>query len=388
MTRLLIVDDESLLRQGFMHMTDWETQGFQIVGEASNGKEALEIIAQKSPDIVVTDIKMPLMDGVELTKIIKEDYPGIQVVILSSYNDFEYVREMLRLGAFDYILKPKMNFTELLTVLQKASLATSQDNNTSKEPAFSDLRDTFFIDLINGNLTLNAIRDNFSKYRIPLEETNLIMLAVIFEPTRITLKSEERQLLINTINHTIDPAFNPISFFYNSNVAVTIFNCSLTSDGSIIGQICDDIITTVKIQTANDSQILISQQFNGYSRIAELFQELFAKLSFCFYFPKGRYQSVTHFETTSDYIAFDLRALNTLVDRFNFNKLHYTVTHWVEDQISRKNYIEPYILKKFFSEVCYLIIYKCLEIGLDWEDVNEKNLNASKKSKTPPTIKA
>jgi len=213
MTRLLIVDDESLLRQGFMHMTDWETQGFQIVGEASNGKEALEIIAQKSPDIVVTDIKMPLMDGVELTKIIKEDYPGIQVVILSSYNDFEYVREMLRLGAFDYILKPKMNFTELLTVLHKASLATSQDNNTSKEPAFSDLRDTFFIDLINGNLTLNAIRDNFSKYRIPLEETNLIMLAVIFEPTRITLKSEERQLLINTINHTIDPAFNPISFF-------------------------------------------------------------------------------------------------------------------------------------------------------------------------------
>ncbi len=111
-------------------------------------------------------------------------------------------------------------------------------------------------------------------------------------------------------------------------------------------------------------------------------------MSFCFYFPKGRYQSVTHFETTSDYIAFDLRALNTLVDRFNFNKLHYTVTHWVEDQISRKNYIEPYILKKFFSEVCYLIIYKCLEIGLDWEDVNEKNLNASKKSKTPPTIKA
>jgi two-component system, response regulator YesN len=103
MTKLLIVDDESLLRQGFMHMTDWSAHGFQIIGEAGNGREALEMIIQKSPDIIVTDIKMPVMDGVELTKAVKEKYPHIQVVILSSYDDFEYVRKTLRLGAFDYI---------------------------------------------------------------------------------------------------------------------------------------------------------------------------------------------------------------------------------------------------------------------------------------------
>ncbi len=118
---VLIVDDEKLLRQGFIHMTRWEDQGFEMIGEASNGVDALRQIEKRRPHIVVTDIKMPYMDGIELTKKIKERYgEQIQVIVLSSFNDYEYVKETLKSGAVDYVLKPQMQVSELLGALDKA----------------------------------------------------------------------------------------------------------------------------------------------------------------------------------------------------------------------------------------------------------------------------
>lgn|GEM_PF-1054842 len=119
--KVIIVDDERLLRRGFIHMTNWIDEGFEIAGEAANGLEALRLIEACEPQIVVTDIKMPHMNGIELTRKIKERYAEqIQVVVLSSFNDFEYVKEMLKLGAVDYVLKPQMQFPELLASLKKA----------------------------------------------------------------------------------------------------------------------------------------------------------------------------------------------------------------------------------------------------------------------------
>ena len=117
--KVLIVDDEALIRQGLKHYIDWDKEGFLIVGEASNGQEALELIAQLEPHIVITDIVMPLMDGEELTKIIKQDYPQIEIIILSSFGDFEYVRSTFQSGVADYILKPKLEGPELLKALRK-----------------------------------------------------------------------------------------------------------------------------------------------------------------------------------------------------------------------------------------------------------------------------
>lgn len=383
MKKLLIVDDESLLRQGFMHMTDWPNHGFQIVGEAANGKEALEIIAQKSPDIVVTDIKMPVMDGIELTKIIKQDYPQTQVVILSSYNDFEYVRETLRLGAFDYILKPKMNFNDLLAVLEKAGSISYEGENQKSENSFSESREDFLNDLISNNhLPVTSIHANFTKYQILLEETNLIILAVIFDSSR--LKKEERQSVITQITSSINAMLNPISFFYNPNLNITIFNASTSLEPTYINEICAAIISSVNTNASINSQILFSTPFNGYSLIQETIQKLLDKIPYSFYFSKNDYLNIERLQKTFDYISFDLKILNTLVDRFNFHELHSTVKNWVEKQIAHENYIDPYILKKFFSEICYLITYKWVEIGFYPEEVNEKKFTCLKKIENSP----
>ncbi|WP_337103351.1 response regulator transcription factor [Paenibacillus sp. YIM B09110] len=119
--KVLIVDDEQLIRQGIKHFMNWEHEGFQIVGEASNGSEALERIEELRPHIVITDIVMPVMDGEELTRIIKQRYPEIEVIILSSFGEFSYVRSTFQSGVADYILKPKLDMRHLLSVLKVAA---------------------------------------------------------------------------------------------------------------------------------------------------------------------------------------------------------------------------------------------------------------------------
>ena len=91
--KVLIVDDESILRNGLKHLCNWEDEGFKLIGEASNGKEALEIIEEKEPNIVITDLIMPEIDGIELSRIIKNKYPRIKVLVLSNVSEFDYVKE-------------------------------------------------------------------------------------------------------------------------------------------------------------------------------------------------------------------------------------------------------------------------------------------------------
>lgn len=119
--KVLIIDDEFIMRQGMKYMMDWEKEGFQIVGEATNGQEGLDLIEQVKPDIVLADIVMPVLDGIEFSKILGQRHPEIQLVILSSYDKFEYVKSTLLNGAVDYILKPTLNPEILLKTLNKAA---------------------------------------------------------------------------------------------------------------------------------------------------------------------------------------------------------------------------------------------------------------------------
>lgn len=119
--KILIVDDEILVRQGIKHHLNWEDHGFQIVGEASNGREALEMIEQLRPHIIITDIVMPVLDGEELTRIVKQRYPDMEVIVLSSYGEFSYVRSTFQSGVADYILKPKLETQELLETLKRTA---------------------------------------------------------------------------------------------------------------------------------------------------------------------------------------------------------------------------------------------------------------------------
>ena len=105
MLTILIADDEKLERNGIKFLLKREKEEFQII-EAVNGKDALGVLASHHVDLLLTDVKMPYMNGLELSAHVKENYPEVEIVIFSGYNDFSYAREALRYGVVDYVLKP------------------------------------------------------------------------------------------------------------------------------------------------------------------------------------------------------------------------------------------------------------------------------------------
>ena len=109
MFKVLIVDDDVFARSNLKSLIDWEKNGFTIVGEASNGSNAIQLIENEQPDIVITDISMPVMDGISLIGYIEQKYSATKVIAISGYNDFDYVRQSMKKGAVDYILKHKLN---------------------------------------------------------------------------------------------------------------------------------------------------------------------------------------------------------------------------------------------------------------------------------------
>ena len=106
MTKVMIVDDEKYVRMGIKNETDWALIGCEVVAEASNGIDALEAAEQTRPDLVISDIRMPKMDGLELAEQLMSRFPGIKIIFLTAYDEFEYARQAVRLGASDYLLKP------------------------------------------------------------------------------------------------------------------------------------------------------------------------------------------------------------------------------------------------------------------------------------------
>lgn len=106
MLKIFLAEDEVVVRETIKRMIPWEELGFELVGEAADGEMALPLLIRQQPDLLITDIKMPFMDGLTLAKLAKKEIPGLKVVILSGYDDFNYAKQAISIGVEDYLLKP------------------------------------------------------------------------------------------------------------------------------------------------------------------------------------------------------------------------------------------------------------------------------------------
>ena len=128
MYHILIVDDEFLVRLGLKTTINWEEHGYKVVGEAANGKEALEMVQTLKPDIVLVDIKMPLINGLEFIEEVQRTKKDISFIILSNYESFQYAKRAMNLGVSNYLLKSEINANTLLTTLNAV-----KNERTSRE---------------------------------------------------------------------------------------------------------------------------------------------------------------------------------------------------------------------------------------------------------------
>ena len=106
MFRVMVVDDERLVRQGITDNTEWARIGCQLVAEAGNGLEGIKTALEAEPDLIISDIRMPGMNGLEMMEEIRKHLPEVRVIFLTAYSDFSYAQQAIRLGAGDYVLKP------------------------------------------------------------------------------------------------------------------------------------------------------------------------------------------------------------------------------------------------------------------------------------------
>jgi two-component system response regulator YesN len=109
MYKVIVIEDETPVRRGIILTTDWVSLECVLVGEAANGEEGLKLALDISPDIIITDVKMPRMNGTEMVKALKNSGSQSHIIMLTAYNDFSYVQSALRLGVKDYLIKPLKN---------------------------------------------------------------------------------------------------------------------------------------------------------------------------------------------------------------------------------------------------------------------------------------
>lgn len=166
MLNVLIVDDEYLVRYGLRESIDWRENGFNIIGEASDGEEGLELASKCRPEIIITDIKMPFMDGIEFMKNLHKENIDSKLIVLSGYDDFKYAKSAIDFGVFAYILKPVDN-ESLLMALNKVAAVIENENkakNIIKSKLLNDMIVTLKRIIKNKSTTASAQVNDAVKY--------------------------------------------------------------------------------------------------------------------------------------------------------------------------------------------------------------------------------
>lgn len=198
MIKIFLVEDEAIIRKSIKNNLDWEKNGFLFAGEAADGEMALPMIQQAKPDIVITDIRMPFMDGLELSRILKKEMPEITIIILSGYGEFDYAREAIKIGVTEYLSKPITGeqLLEALNQVKKKILKKRKQKEVAeeilqeKEQNLRSRQYQFLGDLIRSRMPISELLEKGEELGLQLMAAayNFMMLKIYFKESE---KSEE-----------------------------------------------------------------------------------------------------------------------------------------------------------------------------------------------------
>ncbi len=232
MYRVILVDDEEEIREGIKRRIDWAACGFQLVSTAENGQEAMEKAEALHPDVVITDIKMPYVDGLTLCRWLYERMPGVKLVIFSGFDDFEYAQKAIQIGVTEYILKP-VSADELTAVLHKlrtqldTEFAQRRDINALRQhyvQSLPMLREQFLTRLMDGRITQEKLNSQAALYDIDLTAGCWAVALAHVDAPQSGVLADQSELIPLSVKVLIDENLGRFctfrSFIYNDHVAV------------------------------------------------------------------------------------------------------------------------------------------------------------------------
>lgn len=336
MMKMVIADDEYIVREGLKNIKLWEEYGIEIVGDACDGKEAFELCVKLQPDILFTDIRMPIMDGLEVAMKLKEDQSNIKVIMLSGIQDFNYVKTAMDINAEGYILKP-VKINELRSVITKVVNSIKMERNreheiTSLKQELNDsipvIRENFLRNLISGFYqNENEIKEKIKYLDIPLKSDESAVVAVfqIDEYENITMDNseEDRQLLNLSVNNIIKRIIQEyglgVSFAAKENEFVVIYNQNSQLRKKYI-EVSEEIMVCVNKFSDKTISVGIGRATNKLSGVSISYREALDALEYKFY--TGRGSLISIYDIYQDEKDIDFSDLYKLEQRLmNYMKL-------------------------------------------------------------------
>lgn len=368
--KLLIVDDELILRNGFKYLCDWNSYGFNIVGEAASGEEALVLIEELNPHIVIVDIVMPLMNGIDFTKVVQERYPHIKVIILSSFSEFDYVREAFKYGAVDYLLKPQLKSEQLINLLTKISTELREHDLSQRLP-------------FNPSQLLKSILIDKNNSHGDLEELSSYMDQSIFILIKSSLQNipqQEKENVKDKLSKIVEAHLNRYQYIEvcSDREYYLLVNISPTVEDDLYASL--SILNDALNKELNSIKFIVSSTFKTVQELEKINEQLTSKIGRLFYF----WNESVVFEKTvkiNDGIQgefeFDMSQLIKLIKGFHMDEAKKYIEYYFENIKFRRLYDE-YDFKRLVQNIIYNIINTSSTLGFDVSHINRGKIKLFK----------
>ncbi|HEY5584812.1 MAG TPA: response regulator [Ruminiclostridium sp.] len=396
MLKVILVDDETLVKVGVKFSANWQELGFEIIAEGNNGEHGLSLIKEFSPDLVITDIVMPKMDGIDMMRKAKEINPDITFIILSSYDEFDLVKKAMKYGAWDYILKLNINedsMKEILTNVKEKIISSNKRVNIESAPQIYDTQST---SIMRQEFLKSIIENNFDdrKYidtRLPimklkLDESRMIVGVVKTNLYLSNSKYSDKDIklldfmIIEILNEIGNEFFSSYFLKWSFGVYVVVLSPEESHELKDIQQqitiMGNTMIEMLKKYVNIDVAISISDTYDSYLSLSQAIVQAEETMDKIFY--RG-YGSIIFFDDADEKINShnnemefnlkeDLPKAIEICDTIFINNIFNSIIYNIQGETISKNEI---------YEICNQTSCLCdIHLGEKWQSGNKiKNDN-------------
>lgn len=394
MCNIIIVDDEMLVRLGIKSYIENSSKEFYVADTFSNGKEALEYCKKNKPDIVLTDITMPIMDGLQLIEELRSMYNDIKIVVLSCHDDYKFIKGAFKLGAADYVLKYEIEENELIKLLLKIKNESLKFDMFDAEINRDEMKKNIFTEIMNlheGEQLSKELNDKVTKYCKRLFSYNIIVIFIgIDDEYDDNYINVERNFDCSSAISVIDEIFKRYGLgeiFHNDDRSfVGLISMKKEFSEKTIHEklyyLVENVNKSFKEYFNSSISVGISKIYNSLSFSNKAYKQ--AKEAFEYRFYKGKESIIQYDENIkfNDNIdnTFMKKFKNCIIDEsnFSFNKkgIHTNIVHYFD--YMRNNKINPIIFKREVNNILHSInIYLLDYYNTRIEEIiyNGKSLN-------------
>jgi len=303
MIKILLVEDEEIIREGLKNEIDWNSVGYEIAGTAKDGLQAMEVIEDIKPDLIITDVRMPFMDGLELIEKVKEIYPETFFIVISGHEEFEYAKKAIELGVTEYVLKP-VALNHLVGTLEKIRTNISNRIRNKSETLYLKkkslvnerlLKEQLFRSIIFKQISIENIHKKIQEENITeLGKYCVVLIMQIDDYLFLTqeMDSEQIKTLNQSVSNTVEAILNKdenIIFFKVSKHEYII--CIVEYEKRVLEQktrkAIEEINTKLTDQNGASATIAIGGCYDSLEKLSESYTDAFATLDYKFVIGKG-----------------------------------------------------------------------------------------------------